>query len=157
MKQTKKFSKTQGRSETLSNQAFEGVKFIAKVNSSDILDISFWRQICDSRMPLSVIYETSASFFWSAIYTQRKIKTSLRDLFRLPYAQKRWFMFSLFRMTWLVLLEGFEWVKPWKFAVVASIGNERKTKKRKKGRRPTEKQIFPAFVALVRSKILYST
>ena len=58
-----------GRSETPSNQAFEGVKFMTIVNASDIFgkffDVKFF--ILENvilQMPLSVIYQTHASFFW---------------------------------------------------------------------------------------------
>ena len=45
--------------------------------------------------------------------------------------QKTWFICLLLRVTWLVLFEGFEWVKPCKFAIVVSISQKTKTKKTK--------------------------
>ena len=68
---------TQGCSETPSNQAFEEVKFKTIVIASDIFgksfDVNFF--ILDyviPQMPLSVIYQTRTSFFWSTRYTQRR-------------------------------------------------------------------------------------
>ena len=73
-------SGSQERSETLSSQAFEGFKFVAIVNASDIFgkffDIKFF--ILENAIPqmlLSVIYQTRASFFWSTRYAQRNINT----------------------------------------------------------------------------------
>ena len=70
----------QGRSETLSNQAFKVVQFITIVNSSDIFgkffDVKFL--IFENAIPqmlLPVIYQTRAPFFWSTRYTPRKINT----------------------------------------------------------------------------------
>ena len=68
-------SGSQGRSETLSSQAFEGFKFVAIVNAfGKFFDIKFF--ILENVIPqmlLSVIYQTRASFFWSTRYTQRNI------------------------------------------------------------------------------------
>ena len=89
------------------------------------------------QMSLSPIYQTWASFFWSTKYTQREINTNgfMQEWTRLHYAQKRWLMCLLLRVTWLVFSEGFEWVKLCKFAVVVSIGQKKKrikTKERQK-------------------------
>ena len=68
-------------------------------------------------MALSVIYQTRASFFSSKRYTQQKINTCygfLQQWTRLHYTQKRWFIYLLLRVTWLVVLYGFEWAKPCK-------------------------------------------
>ena len=68
----------QERIETLSNQAFQGVKFITKVNTFDIFgkffDVKFFiLENVISQMPLSLIYQTRPSFFWPTRYTQWKI------------------------------------------------------------------------------------
>ena len=66
----------QGDSETPSNQAFERVKVMTIVNASDIFgkffNVKFFiLKNVIAQMSLSVIYQTRASFFWSARYTQR--------------------------------------------------------------------------------------
>ena len=68
----------QRRSENPSNQAFEGVKFMTKINASDIFgkffDVKFF--ILDNvipQMPRPVVYQTRPSFFLSTRDTQRKI------------------------------------------------------------------------------------
>ena len=70
--------KFQGLSETLSSQAFKGVKFMAIINASDIFgkffDVRFFiLEDVIQQMTLSVIHQTRASFLWSIRYTQRKI------------------------------------------------------------------------------------
>ena len=70
----------QGSSETPSNQAFEGVKFMTIVNASNIFgkffDVKFFiLENVIPQMSLSVIYQARASFFWSTRYTQHKINT----------------------------------------------------------------------------------
>ena len=70
-----------GRSNTPLNQAFEWVKFITIVNSPDIFGKFFDVKIFILEnvillMPLSVIYQKRAPFFWLTRYTQRKINTS---------------------------------------------------------------------------------
>ena len=57
-------------SDTSSNQAFEVVKIMRIVNASDIFnkffDVKFFiLENVIPQMPLSVIYQTPASFFWS--------------------------------------------------------------------------------------------
>ena len=56
-------------SDTSPNQAFEGVKIMTIVNASDIFDKFFDLKffILENvipQMPLSVIYQERASFFW---------------------------------------------------------------------------------------------
>ena len=46
-----------------------------------------------------------------------------------------------FACTWLVLFEGFEWVKPWKFAMLVSISQKTKAKKKAKERHKEEGEI----------------
>ena len=77
-------SKNKGRNETPSNQAFDLVKFMTIVNASDIFgklfDVKFF--ILENfilQMPLSVIYQTRASFFWSKRLRNGKY-TPARDL-----------------------------------------------------------------------------
>ena len=58
-----------GCRETSSKQAFEGVKFMTTANASNIFsnffDVKFFiLQNVIPYMPLSVIYQTRASFFW---------------------------------------------------------------------------------------------
>ena len=68
-------------------------------------------------MALSVTYQTRASFFWSKRYAQQKINPCygfMQQWTRLPYIQKRLFIYLLLRVTWLVVLYGSEWVKPCK-------------------------------------------
>ena len=118
----------QARSETPSNQAFEGVKLLQWK-----LFWYFWYKFFDVKffilenailqMPLSLIYQTHASFFWSTKYTQQIINTLG------AYAVVNDATLRPKEMAWLVLFEGFERVKPCKFAVVASIGQKTKTKK----------------------------
>ena len=77
-------SSLQGRSETPSNQVFEGVKYITIVNTSDIFgkffDVKFFiLEDVIPRMPLSVIYQTRAPFFWSTRLHNGK-HTFVRDL-----------------------------------------------------------------------------
>ena len=69
---------------TPSNQAFEGVKFVTIVNAFDnfgkFFDVKFF--ILENvlpQMPLSVIYQTRASFFWSTRLRNGKY-TPFRDL-----------------------------------------------------------------------------
>ena len=73
-----------GRSEILSNQVFEGVKFMTIVKASDIFgkffDVRFFiLENVIPQMPLPVIYQTRASFFWSTRLCNGKY-TSARDL-----------------------------------------------------------------------------
>ena len=73
------------------------------------------------QMSLSLTYQTCAFFFSSTKYTQQKINTCwgfMCQWTRLPYAQKRWFICLLLRVTWLVFFKGFERVKHCKFAIV---------------------------------------
>ena len=58
----------QGHSETLSNQAFEGVKFVTIVNASDIFgkffDVNFFIfENVIPQIPLSVIYQNTRPSF----------------------------------------------------------------------------------------------
>ena len=63
----------QGRSETPSNQTFEGVKFMTIVKASDIsgkfFDVKiFILENVTPQVPLSVIYQISASYFGQQDY-----------------------------------------------------------------------------------------
>ena len=81
---TKYLTEVQGRSETPSNQAFEGVYFMTIVNASDVFgkffDVKFFiLENVIPQMPLSVIYQLRASFFWSTRLRNGKY-TPARDL-----------------------------------------------------------------------------
>ena len=65
----------QGINETPSNQELEGVKFVTTVNSSFVFGKFFDVKNVIPEMPLSVIYRTHVSFYWSARYTKQKINT----------------------------------------------------------------------------------
>ena len=101
-------------------------------------------------MPLSAIYQTRASFFWSTRHTQRLPRHTQRWT-RLPYTQTRLLICSILKVNWLVSSNKSEWIKPCKFAVEVSIDQKKKTKKQKKDRKQREKNIFLALSDLVRS------
>ena len=129
----------QGCSETLSNQAFEGVKRQVStiVNPSDIFGISFLTSyFLFLRMSYHKFLCRWAIKHMHPSFGQRNINNGKQGFMRewtwLPYAQIRWFTCSLLRVTWLVLFEGCEWVKPCKFAVVVSIDQKTKTKKKER-------------------------
>ena len=68
------------RRSVASKQASEGVKSMTIVNASDIFgkffEVSFFiLENVITQIPLSIIYQTRAAFFWSTRYTQRKINT----------------------------------------------------------------------------------
>ena len=93
------------------------------------------------QLPLLVIYQICVFFFWSTIYTQQQINTCsgfMEQWTRLPCTQKRLFICPLLRVTRLVLFDEFEWVKPCKFAVVVSLGQNKKLKERQKADRVTK-------------------
>ena len=60
-------------------------------------------------------------------------------------------MCSLIKLTWLVLFDGSERVKPCKFAAVVSIGQKTKTKKTKKRQKAGRQKNFLKLGDLVRS------
>ena len=66
--------------ETPSNQAFKRVKFVTKVNLADIFGKFFILENVILQMPLSVIYQTCASFFWSTRRTRKKKNQKKEDV-----------------------------------------------------------------------------
>ena len=133
------------------------------VNSSDIFGISFFTSnILVLRMSHRICHccwaIKHALFFSSSKYKQRKIRIyAVVNQVTLHPKEKIYifvtegdFTLGGIKVTCLVLLEGFQWVKPWKFAVVISIGQKTKTKKRKKVIKHREKQKFLALGDLMR-------
>ena len=138
----------QGRNETLSCQAFEGVKFMAIVNASDIFGRFFWRQIFYSRefhttnATVGDLSNTRVLLLVNKIYALEN-----KHLFGIytvvnQVTLRRKEICSLRRWLYQYLLQGFEWVKPCKFVVVVSIGQKVKTKIAKESQRVSRETDF---------------